>query len=162
MTIILDQCNKAARAEIALGSSYEDNLEAGELIKFLARVPIVCNGTNNANILFGCWVTKMTEHHFQPTPIVEELISVYPTGDVIWDNNNQWDVSFDIVDDAETTTNIHITNKSTYDCHKLDSQDPVTVTTSMSHNNDKPWFDAYEDFDLWYDTSEAMNDYNEW
>ena len=25
-----------------------------------------------------------------------------------------------------------------------------------------PWFDAHEDFDLWYDTSETMNDYIKW
>ena len=32
MTIIFNQCDEATRAEIALGSSYEDNLEAEELI----------------------------------------------------------------------------------------------------------------------------------
>ena len=38
MTIIFSQCNKATRVKIPLGSSYEDNLEAGELMKSLARV----------------------------------------------------------------------------------------------------------------------------
>ena len=83
MTIILDQCNKATRATNALSSSYEDNFEAGELIKFLARVYTVYNGTNDGNILFGSWVTKITEHHFQPTLIVEELLSAYSTSDAI-------------------------------------------------------------------------------
>ena len=37
MKVILHQCDEYIRAEIALGLSYEDNLEARELIKFLAR-----------------------------------------------------------------------------------------------------------------------------
>ena len=81
---------------------------------------------------------------------------------MLWDNTNPCDVSFDIVDDAEITTSIYITNKSTYDCRKLDYLDPVKVTTSVSQDNDKPWLDAQEDFDSWYDTSETMNDYNKW
>ena len=57
ITITLNQCNAATRAEISISSSYEDNLEAGELIKFFARVYPVCNITNNGNILFGSSVT---------------------------------------------------------------------------------------------------------
>ena len=37
------------------------------------------------------------------------------------DLNPQEAVSFDILDDVEITTSIHITNKSTYDCCRLDS-----------------------------------------
>ena len=32
----------------------------------------------------------------------------------------------------------------------------------MPHDDDKPWFDANENFDLWYDTSDTMHDYNKW
>ena len=74
MMIILNQCDKATRVEIALGSSYKDNLEAGEHIKFLARIRTVYNGTNYANVFFGYRVTKITEHHVQPTLIVKEII----------------------------------------------------------------------------------------
>ena len=52
MTTILNQCDKAARAEISFGPLYEDNLEAGAPIKFLARVRIVCNNSNDANVFF--------------------------------------------------------------------------------------------------------------
>ena len=43
MTIIPNQYNEATRAKITLGSFYEDNFEAGELMKFLARVHTICN-----------------------------------------------------------------------------------------------------------------------
>ena len=95
MTIILNQCNEATRTEIALGSSYDDNLETGELIKILARVHIVCNDTDDANVFFGSRVTKITKHHFQPTSIVKELLSAHSTDDASWDNTNPCDVSFD-------------------------------------------------------------------
>ena len=162
MTIIFNQCDKATRAKITLSSSYEDNFEAGELIKFLIRVHTVFNGTNNGNILFGFQVTKITEHHFQLTLIVEELLSAHPTNDFIWDNTNPCDASFDIVNETEITPSINITKKSTSTCRKFYSRDLVTVTISMSHDDDKSWFDAHEYFDSWYDTTETTNNYNEW
>ena len=83
MTIILNQYNEATRVEIALSLSYEDNFEARELIKFLARIHTICDGTNNGIVLFGSWVTKITEHNFQATPNVKELLSAHPTYDAI-------------------------------------------------------------------------------
>ena len=50
MTIILNQWDKVTRVKISLGSSYENNLEAGELIKFLTRVCTVYIDTNDANV----------------------------------------------------------------------------------------------------------------
>ena len=108
MTVILNKCNNATIAEIVLNSSYEDNLEAGELIQFLARVRIVCNDTNNANVYFGSQVTKITKHHFQPTTIVEELLSARLIDDAVWDNTNSY-TSFDTANGAEVITSIHIT-----------------------------------------------------
>ena len=32
----------------------------------------------------------------------------------------------------------------------------------MSHDNDETWFDAYEEFDLWHNTPETMDNYKEW
>ena len=32
----------------------------------------------------------------------------------------------------------------------------------MSHNDDKPWFDAHKDFDSWHNTSETIDNYNKW
>ena len=32
----------------------------------------------------------------------------------------------------------------------------------MSNEDDNPWFDTHEEFDLWYNTSETMDDYKEW
>ena len=150
---------KAKRVEIALGLSYEDNLEAVELIKLLARVRIVYNGKNNANVLVGSQVTKTIEQHFQPTPIIKEPLSAHPTYDVIQDNTNPCNVFSDTTDEADITTSIHITKESVCDCRKFDAEDTVTMTTSMSHNDDNPWFDAYVDFNLLYNTSETMDDY---
>ena len=53
MKIILNRCDEYTRAEIALSSSYEDNLEAGELIKFFLRVRTVCHNTEDADVFFG-------------------------------------------------------------------------------------------------------------
>ena len=107
------------------------------------RVYVVCNITNNGNILFGSQVNKITEYHFRPTLFVEELLAAHPTNDDIWDNTNPCNVSFDTVDNAEITTSIHITKESTSTCCKFDSQDLLLVTISMSHDDDKSWFDAH-------------------
>ena len=150
MTIILNQCNEAKRAEIALGSSYEDNLEAGELIKFLARVCTVCNDTNNANTFFGSSVTKQNYQTLFSTNTNCQRTSIGTSDQrcYLGYNTNQCNVSFDTVDDTEVTTSIHITKEST-----------VTTTISMSNNDDEPWLDAHEEFDLWYDTPETMDNY---
>ena len=83
MTIILNQCDKATRAEISLCSSYEDNSEVEEFIKFLASEHIVWNNTNDVNVFFSSQVTKITKHYFRPTPIVEELLSAHWTDDAV-------------------------------------------------------------------------------
>ena len=137
MTIILSQCDEATRTEITLAASYEDNFKAGVLTKFLARVHKVYDVTNNRNLLFGYWVTKITEHHLQPTLSVKELLSAHLTEDAMWDNINPCNISFDTVYNAEITTSIHITKESTSTCCKFDSQDPLPVTTSMSYDDDK-------------------------
>ena len=50
MKIILDQCDEDTRAEIALDSSYEDNMKAGELSKLLMQVHKICNNTEDKNV----------------------------------------------------------------------------------------------------------------
>ena len=62
--IILDQCNEDTRAEIALDSSYENNMKAGELTKFLMQVRKSCDDTKNKNEFFGSRQTNITEHYF--------------------------------------------------------------------------------------------------
>ena len=151
MNGMLVQYSSYNRAEIALISSYEDNLEVGKLIEFLTRVCTVCNDTNSENNCFGSWVTKITKHYFQPTLLVEELLLAHLADDAIWDNTNPYKVSFDTTDDAEITTSIHVTKEST-----------VTTTISMSNDDDKPWFDVHKEFDLWYNTPETMDNYKEW
>ena len=64
MKIILDQCDEDTKVEITLGPSYEDNLKAGELIKFLMRVRKGHNHTKDTDVFFGSRVTKITKHHF--------------------------------------------------------------------------------------------------
>ena len=95
-------------------------------------------------IFFGSWVTKITKHHFQPTTIVEELLLAHPTDDAIWDNINPCDVSFDNTDGTEIASSIDVTKELT-----------VTTTIFMSIKDDKPWFDANEEFDLWYKIPET-------
>ena len=57
-------------------------------------------------------------------------------------------MSFDNTDDAEIATSINVTKEST-----------VTTVIFMPIEDDKPWFDAHEEFDLWYDTLETMDNY---
>ena len=71
MKIILNRYDEDTRAEIALGSSHEDNPEVGELIKFLARVRKICNSTEDTYLFFGSQVIKIIKHHFRPTTIVK-------------------------------------------------------------------------------------------
>ena len=52
---------------------------------------------------------------------------------------------------------------STSTCRKFDSQELLLVTISVSHDDDESWFDAHiEFFDLWYNTSETMDNYDKW
>ena len=64
MKIILDPCDEDTRAEVSLGSPYEDNMKAGELIKFLVRVHKVYDDTEDKDVFFGSRVTRITKHHF--------------------------------------------------------------------------------------------------
>ena len=147
MTIILDQCYKAIRTKFTLCKSYEDNSEAEELTKFLVRVYTVCNVTNNQDILFGSRVTKITEHNFQPTLSIKELLAAYPTNDAIWDHTNSCNVSIDTVFNAEITASIHNMKESISNCRKLNPQEILPVTIFMSHDDDKSWFGVHKDFD---------------
>ena len=102
LKIILNQCNEDTRVEIALSSSYEDNLEAGKLNKFLARVRTVCDNTEDADIFFGSQVTKITQQHLQPITIVEELLAAHLTDDDIWDNTNLCNIFLEDIDGTKT------------------------------------------------------------
>ena len=51
--ITLDQCDKATRAEITLGPSYEDDLKAGALLTFLMKVRKVCTDTEDKDVFSG-------------------------------------------------------------------------------------------------------------
>ena len=47
MKISLDQWDEDTRAKVNLNQSYEDNMKAGELIKFLMQVHKICDDTEN-------------------------------------------------------------------------------------------------------------------
>mmetsp|Transcript_3771 Transcript_3771/g.4076 ORF Transcript_3771/g.4076 Transcript_3771/m.4076 type:complete len:179 (+) Transcript_3771:294-830(+) len=134
MKILPNRWDKNTRTEIALGSSYEDNLEAGELIKFLVRLRKVCNDTEDTDIFFGSWVTKITKHHVQPTTIVEQLLAAHPNNDAIWDNTNPCDVYLDNTSGTEALANVDVTKELI-----------VTTRTSMSTKDDKIWCNAHEE-----------------
>ena len=43
------------------------------------------------------------------------------------------------------------------------AQDSVaTTTTPMSIENDERWYDANEEYNLWHDAAEIMDNYQEW
>ena len=43
------------------------------------------------------------------------------------------------------------------------AQDSVTTTTtSMSIKDDKTWYDASKEYDLWHEVTETMDNYQEW
>ena len=151
MKIILNQWDEDTRAEIAIGSFFEDNLEAGELIKFLARVRTVCDDTEDADAFFGSWVTKITKHHLQLITIVKELLAAHPTDDAIWDNTNPYDLFLEDINGTETAARIDFTKESI-----------VTTTTSMSIKDDELWFNAHGESDSWCDVPETMDNYQEW
>ena len=162
ITIISQQCHNITRTEIALGASYKNDLEAGELINFLTRVCTVCKGSDNGGLLFSSCVVKITGHNFWPLQSVEEWLAAHPTYDAIWDHTNPCDVSIDSVDNAEIITNSHIMEESVSTCRKSDSPELLQVVVSMSYEDDKSWFDAYEDIDSWYDASETLDKYDKW
>ena len=111
MKIILNRCNEDTKAEIALSSSYENNLKAEELIRFLVWVCKVSNITEDADVFFGSRVTKITKHHFWPTTIIEQLLAAHSNNDDIWDNKNQCDVSLENSNDTEALANVHVTKE---------------------------------------------------
>ena len=137
MKIILNQCDEDTRVEIALGSSYEDNLEAGELIKFLARVHTVCNSTANVDVFFDSRVTKITKHHVWLTTIVKELLVVHPTDNAIWDNTNPYNISLNNPNGTENVANIDVTKEPIF-----------TTTISMSTEEKELWYNTHEEYDL--------------
>ena len=64
MEIILERCNADTSVEIALESSYKDNMKIGGLIKFLMQVLKICNDAKDKNVFFGSRLTNITKHHF--------------------------------------------------------------------------------------------------
>ena len=142
---------KTQKAEIALSFSYKDNLEAGELIKFLARIRKGCNYTEDTDVFFGSRVTKITKRHFRPITIVKQQLAAYPNNDVIWDSTNPCDVYLDNKNDTEALANVDVTKESI-----------VTTTTFMSTKDDKIWYNANEECDSWHDVPETMDNYKEW
>ena len=84
MKIILHQCDEDTKTEIALCPSYEDNLKAGELMKFSMRVRKVCNNTEDTDVFFRSRVSRITKHHFQLATIVEQLLAAHPNDGAIW------------------------------------------------------------------------------
>ena len=109
MNIILNRCDKDTRAEITLGSSYQDNIQVGELIKFLTRVRTVFKDSDDVDIFFGSQETKIAKHHLQPTTIVEELLAAHLNDDAIWDNTNPCNISLDDIDGTKSVAGIDIT-----------------------------------------------------
>ena len=149
--IILDQCDKNTRVEITLNSSYEDNMKAGELIKFLMRVHKICDDTKDKDVFFGSRITEITKHHFRPTTIVKQILTIHLIDDAIWDNTNPCDVSRDNVNGTEVLANIDVTEESI-----------TTKTTSISTIYNKVLYNAHTECDFWHDVLKTMDSYQAW
>ena len=151
MERILDRCDEDTRAEIALDSSYEDNLKGGELLKFLTRVHKVCTDTEDKDVFFGSSITRITKHHFRPATSVEQLLAAHPDDDINWDNTDPCDVSLDNASGTEDPANVDVTKKLV-----------ATTTTPMSTEDDKTWYNANEENDSWHEVLETMHNFQEW
>ena len=170
---ILDQCDKATRAESTLGQSPEDDVMIDGLLKFITKMRKVCTNCEDKDVLFGSSITRITELYIRPATKVEQLLAAHPDNDSIWNNTDPCDVSLDNKGGTKGSVSIDVTKEpvkatTTPMSIKIDNntnvaQDSVTIiTTPMSIEDDKTWYDANEEYDLWHNAAETMVNYQEW
>ena len=65
--------------------------------------------------------------------------------------------------EERTSQNNNNTNVNKIDNNINVAQDTAAITTTlMSTEDDKTWYDANEEYDLWHNAAETMNNYQEW
>ena len=77
-------------------------------------------------------------------------------------HSNSCNMSINTIDNAVIITSSHIMEKLTSMCRKSDSHELFQVAVSMSYEDDKSLFDVKNDFDLWHDASETLDNYDKW
>ena len=115
------------------------------------------------NEFFGSSISMFTEQHVRPTTRVKKILNTHSDDDCMWKNTDPCDVSLDNTSDSEepvnstmTTSSIGIENKS-----KTTQDSVATTATTMSGENNKTWYDTYEEYDSWHDAVEIMDNYQE-
>ena len=105
-----------------------------------------------------------TKYNVWPTTRVKKILKVHPDNDYMRKNIDLCDVSLDNTSDSEepvnstmTATSIGIENNS-----KATHDSVATTTAIMSEENNKTWYNAKEECDSWHNTTETMDNYQEW
>ena len=60
ITIIFGQCDEATKTKIALKATYAANRQAGNLIKFIKQLHIVCFGSDDGDLSYGPYKQVVT------------------------------------------------------------------------------------------------------
>ena len=92
------------------------------------------------------------------------MLDVHPDNDYIWNSTNPCDVSLDNTSNSKKTVNLTMTTTSIgIEKNSSATQDSVVTTTTItSIENNKIQYNTNEEYDLWYDAAESMNNYQEW
>ena len=88
MKIILDLCDEETKVETTINSSYKKNMKTRDFIKFLMQIRKICNDTKEKKVFFRSQLSSITEHQFQPTATIKQVIATHLMNDAIWDNTN--------------------------------------------------------------------------
>ena len=158
MELILDQCDKAIRAESTLGQSPEDDVMTGGLLKFITKVRNLCTNFEGKDVLSGFSILRTTKHHIPPATKVEQLLATHPDDDSILNNTDPCDVSLDNTSDNKGPASIDVIKESvkvsiTPTSIKIDNiinvaQDSITTTTTpMTIEDNETWYDDSEEYD---------------
>ena len=186
MELILSQYNETTRGEMTLGQSPEYNMMTGGLLKFIKQLRKMCTHSKDKNICFGWSISKFTEqhiwsapkskhiffgliiskfikHHVWPTIRVKKILDAHPDDDCMWNNIDPCDVSLDHTSDSEEPVNSTMTTTPIgIESNINATQDSVATTTKIiSEENNKTWYNTNEEYDLWHNDAETMDNYQE-
>ena len=82
----------------------------------------------------------------------------------MWKNTNPCNVSLDNTSDSEEPVNTTMTTTSirSEDDSNATQDSVATTPTFMSEENNETWYDTNEEYDLWHNGIETMDNYQEW
>ena len=64
MKIILDIYDEETKIEIAVNSSYKENMKTGDLINFLIQMRRICNDAKDETVFFESQLSNITKNRF--------------------------------------------------------------------------------------------------